>query len=53
MLNAKTEEIGSFAIYNGRMTDAYHSFLKSGIGKVNAAIGTTLLNQLYSPSNQL
>ncbi|MFA8439989.1 5'-methylthioadenosine/S-adenosylhomocysteine nucleosidase [Pueribacillus sp. YX66] len=49
MLNAKTEEIASFQFTTGAIEGRNVVLLKSGIGKVNAAIGTTLLNQLYSP----
>ncbi len=50
MANPKTVEIASFQFISGAIHDRSVVLLKSGIGKVNAAIGTTLLNQLYSPA---
>lgn len=50
MLNAKTEEIASFQFTTGTIEGREVVLLKSGIGKVNAAIGTTLLNHIYKPT---
>lgn len=49
MSNSKTEEIASFQFTSGTIGGRNVVLLKSGIGKVNAAIGTTLLNQIYAP----
>lgn len=49
MTNSRTEEIASFQFTSGTIEGRDVVLLKSGIGKVNAAIGTTLLNHIYSP----
>mgnify|MGYP001946649056 CR=1 FL=1 len=50
MDNPITKEIASFQFTSGSIEGRDVVLLKSGIGKVNAAIGTTILNQLYSPT---
>ncbi|MCD8501438.1 MAG: 5'-methylthioadenosine/S-adenosylhomocysteine nucleosidase [Bacillaceae bacterium] len=47
--NKATEEIGGCQFHTGTIDDIEVVLLKSGIGKVNAAIGTTLLIEKYSP----
>lgn len=49
MENAQTKEIASFQFTYGTIDGIQVVLLQSGIGKVNAAIGTTLLNQVFSP----
>lgn len=43
------KKLAGCEFYKGMLNDQEVVLLKSGIGKVNAAIGTTLLIQLYSP----
>ncbi|WP_408007009.1 5'-methylthioadenosine/S-adenosylhomocysteine nucleosidase [Pseudalkalibacillus sp. A8] len=45
----KTETMAGCTFYTGKLYGQDIILLKSGIGKVNAAIATTLLNQLYKP----
>ncbi|RBW70459.1 5'-methylthioadenosine/S-adenosylhomocysteine nucleosidase [Bacillus taeanensis] len=45
----KDEEIAGFEFSTGTIEGQDVVLLKSGIGKVNAAIGTALLNQVYHP----
>jgi adenosylhomocysteine nucleosidase len=47
--NLSTEQHGGFEYYLGQIESHDVILLKSGIGKVNAAIGTTLLLKLYTP----
>jgi len=47
--NLTTEDHGGFEYYLGQIADKEVILLKSGIGKVNAAIGTALLIKLYEP----
>lgn len=47
--NLSTEVHGGFEYYIGQIDDKDVILLKSGIGKVNAAIGTALLIKLYEP----
>ncbi|WP_221566087.1 5'-methylthioadenosine/S-adenosylhomocysteine nucleosidase [Alkalihalobacillus sp. TS-13] len=47
--DSKTETIAGCTFFTGKLYDQDVILLKSGIGKVNAAIATTLLNQLYKP----
>lgn len=47
--NLKTEDHGGFEYYLGKIGNNQVILLKSGIGKVNAAIGTALLIKLYEP----
>lgn len=49
MVNPKTEEIASMQFTTGKIAGRDVVLLKSDIGKVNAAIGTTLLNYIFSP----
>ncbi|MGO4887366.1 5'-methylthioadenosine/S-adenosylhomocysteine nucleosidase [Anaerobacillus sp. MEB173] len=54
LLKSKLEQceektIAGCEFYSGMMNGQEVILLKSGIGKVNAAIGTTLLIQLYAP----
>lgn len=44
-----TENIGGSEFYIGKVDGKEIILLRSGIGKVNAAVATTLLIQLYSP----
>jgi adenosylhomocysteine nucleosidase len=46
----KVSEIAGFTFYSGQIDGAEVVLLKSGIGKVNAAIGTTLLLDRFKPS---
>jgi len=48
--NLKTEVHGGFEYYLGQISDIEVILLRSGIGKVNAAIGTALLIKLYEPN---
>jgi adenosylhomocysteine nucleosidase len=45
----KKNELAGCEFYTGYLNDQEVVLLKSGIGKVNAAIGTTLMIQLYKP----
>ena len=47
--NLKTEIHGGFEYYLGQINAIDVILLRSGIGKVNAAIGTALLIKLYEP----
>ncbi|MGM7702110.1 5'-methylthioadenosine/S-adenosylhomocysteine nucleosidase [Pseudalkalibacillus sp. Hm43] len=47
--DCETKTIAGCTFYTGTIYDQEVILLKSGIGKVNAAIATTLLNQLYKP----
>ncbi len=47
--NLTTEQHGGFQYYLGQIENHNIILLKSGIGKVNAAIGTALLLKLYQP----
>ncbi|MDG4811520.1 5'-methylthioadenosine/S-adenosylhomocysteine nucleosidase [Hydrogenovibrio sp. 3SP14C1] len=49
--NLKTEVHGGFEYYLGQINDIDIILLRSGIGKVNAAIGTALLIKLYEPDS--
>lgn len=44
-----TNTHAGFEIYTGKMHGKEVALLKSGIGKVNAAVGTTILMENYSP----
>lgn len=45
----ESHRLSGFDFYTGRMQGVDITLLKSGIGKVNAAIGTTLLLQMFKP----
>lgn len=45
----QTQTLHGFDFYTGHLHGLEVALLKSGIGKVNAAIGTTLLLQTFSP----
>ncbi|MCF6138030.1 5'-methylthioadenosine/S-adenosylhomocysteine nucleosidase [Pseudalkalibacillus berkeleyi] len=47
--DCETNTIAGCTFYTGQLYDQEVVLLRSGIGKVNAAIATTLLNQLYKP----
>lgn len=47
--NIKKETIAGCEFYTGTIAKQKVTLLKSGIGKVNAAVATTLLIQLYKP----
>ncbi|GAK11348.1 5'-methylthioadenosine/S-adenosylhomocysteine nucleosidase [Geomicrobium sp. JCM 19039] len=47
--NRKEKEIAGCYFYEGLLYDNEIILMKSGIGKVNAAIGTTLMIELYKP----
>lgn len=49
MLDQQNTVIAGCEFSTGRIVDTDVILLKSGIGKVNAAVATTLLNQLYEP----
>jgi len=49
MANAKTDEMASYQFTTGIFGGMDVTLLQSGIGKVNAAVGTTLLNHIYQP----
>lgn len=46
----ETKAIAGCEFYHGTLHDVDVVLVKSGIGKVNAAIATTLLNELYTPT---
>ena len=48
--NCKETKIGRFAFYQGILCGKDVVVLLSGIGKVSAAVGTTLLIEHYHPS---
>lgn len=47
--NLETIELAGMTIYNGFLDGVYVVVMQCGIGKVNAAIGTTLLMEKFSP----
>ena len=47
--NKQTEEIGHGRLVTGRLGDKKIALQKCGIGKVNSAVGATLLIQQFSP----
>src|SRR5690554_4861526 len=47
--NLQTQTLSGFDFYTGTLQGIEVVLLKSGIGKVNAAIGTTLLLQQFKP----
>ena len=47
--NKEEKTIANIAFYTGEINNTKIILLKSGIGKVNAALATTLLIQLYKP----
>lgn len=49
IINRQDSEIAGCEFYLGNINGIEVVLLKSGIGKVNAAIGTTLLNYIYKP----
>lgn len=49
MLETKTTEIANCKIFEGKINNRPVAVLQSGIGKVAAAMGTTLLIQLFKP----
>lgn len=49
MVDPKTTELTNCKIYEGNINNTCIALLQSGIGKVSAAIGTTLLIQLTQP----
>ncbi|MBU8905548.1 5'-methylthioadenosine/S-adenosylhomocysteine nucleosidase [Desertibacillus haloalkaliphilus] len=50
LVDRKDQVIAGCEFHHGKINDMEVVLLKSGIGKVNAAIATTLLIQLYSPT---
>lgn len=50
LINMSEEVIAGCEFYIGSLNDVDVVLLKSGIGKVNAAIGTTLLIEKFSPN---
>ena len=48
--NCKETKIGRFVFYGGKLCGKEVVILLSGIGKVSAAVGTTLLIEHYNPS---
>lgn len=49
LTNLTTTKHAGFEYYSGKIGQVEVALLRSGIGKVNAAISTTLLLQLYQP----
>ncbi|GKT11561.1 MAG: adenosylhomocysteine nucleosidase [Thiomicrorhabdus sp.] len=49
LTNLKTEVHAGFEYYSGQIDNVEVALLRSGIGKVNAAISSTLLLELYQP----
>lgn len=49
MVDPKTTELTNCKIYEGNINNTCIALLQSGIGKVSAAMGTTLLIQLTQP----
>ncbi|WGE67066.1 5'-methylthioadenosine/S-adenosylhomocysteine nucleosidase [Actinobacillus equuli subsp. haemolyticus] len=49
MVEAKVTEIAGCKIYDGKINNTRVALLQSGIGKVAAAVGTTLLLELAKP----
>lgn len=47
--NPETHVVAGYPFFSGQLDGAEVVLLKSGIGKVNAAIGTTLLLQQFAP----
>ncbi len=47
--NREDHEIAGYLLFTGKLHDKDIVLLKSGIGKVNAAIGTTILLQMFKP----
>jgi adenosylhomocysteine nucleosidase len=47
--NCKHQVISGYTFWTGSLKESDIVLLKCGVGKVNAAIGTTLLHQYYSP----
>jgi len=47
--NLETRSVAGFSFYTGELDGVEVVLLKSGIGKVNAAIGTTLLLKQFEP----
>jgi adenosylhomocysteine nucleosidase len=50
LVSASIFYAAGFSFYSGRLEGVDVVLLKSGIGKVNAAIGTTLINVLFNPN---
>lgn len=50
MINLKTEERAGFTFYSGALNNEEVILLLSGIGKVNAAMGTTLMIEKFNPA---
>lgn len=50
LVSASTIETAGFSFYSGQLEGIDVVLLKSGIGKVNAAIGATLINVLFNPN---
>jgi len=48
--NVQTTKIAQFEFHHGQLNDSQVVLVQSGIGKVTAAIATTLLIQLFKPS---
>jgi adenosylhomocysteine nucleosidase len=48
--NREEKQIAGSLFFTGTISDKQVVLLKSGIGKVNAAMGATLLNQIYQPA---
>lgn len=47
--NREDHEIAGYLLFTGKLHNKDIVLLKSGIGKVNAAIGTTILLQMFKP----
>lgn len=50
LVSASILDISGFSFYSGQLEGVDVVLLKSGIGKVNAAIGATLINVLFNPN---
>lgn len=49
LMDKEEKNIANLTFYTGKLNDSDIILLKSGIGKVNAALATTLMIQLYQP----
>jgi adenosylhomocysteine nucleosidase len=49
LLNRQNHSVGGYDFYTGQIADLEVVLLKSGIGKVNAAVSTTLLLHAFNP----
>lgn len=50
LVSSSIINVAGFSFYSGRLEGLDVVLFKSGIGKVNAAIGTTLINVLFNPN---